>query len=79
MAENDSEWSPKTRDDWVGLFSDGHKKAAKDLQSEREEEEAKRAESEKASSDDKDGKGGSGDDSAGKGKRKSFAERLLGI
>lgn len=78
MGAEPEEWMPKTRDDWVGIFADGTKTAHKDIQSEAEEAAAKAKVSEEAQSDDKTGKGGSGDDSAGK-KRKSVAERLLGL
>lgn len=70
------EWIPKTRDDWVGIFSDGTKKAAADLRSEREEAEAKAKESDTSADKDKTKETG-GDNSTRKGK--SFAERVLGI
>lgn len=66
-------WTPKTRDDWKGLFTDAFKEGLGGLLSEREEKDAK-DQNDKDSGDkegaDKDGKSGSG---------KSFAERLLGI
>lgn len=73
MTVNEGEWSPKTRDDWTGLFSDAFKSAQDKLRSEREEEEAKKAADDAASSTDQTGKGGKSDTP-----RKSFAERLLG-
>lgn len=75
MAEDkgDENWSPKTRDDWKGLFTDAFKDGMSGLLSDREEKEAK-GESEKGSEkegNDKDGKSN--------GASKSFAERLLGL
>jgi hypothetical protein len=76
---DDQEWSPKTRDDWTGLFSDAFESAQERLTSKREEAEAKAAADAAASSADQTGKGGGSDANGGKGdKRKSFAERLLG-
>jgi hypothetical protein len=71
-------WEPKTREDWTGLFKDAFKGANTELRSEQEEEEAKRlaAEAANAPSNDKDGKGGNGD--PGTGKKRGFADRLLG-
>lgn len=69
------DWAPKTRDDWTSLFTDSFKNAQNQLQSEREEAEAKKAADAAAQSDDKTGKGGNGDTP----KRKSFSERLLGL
>ncbi len=81
MAGENEEWTPKSREDWVGLFADGNKKAHADIRSETEEAAAKAAAEAAAGSTDKTGKddkGGSGDNGGGP-KRKSFAERLLGI
>jgi hypothetical protein len=66
MAED---WSPKTREDWQGLFSDAFKSGVKSYVSEREEEEAK-------SQGDKDKEKEVDDDAK---PRKSFGERLLGL
>lgn len=77
MADDDS-WAPKTREDWQGLFKDSFKGAQTELQSEREEAEAKAAADAAASGGDKTGKGGNGDAGNGGTQRKSFAERLLG-
>jgi hypothetical protein len=74
VAATDEEWSPKSREDWTGLFSDAFETAQDRLRSKREEEEAKKAADDAASSTDATGKGGNGDAP----KRKSFAERLLG-
>lgn len=76
-VENGDDFSPKTRDDWVSLFSDGFKKANYDLQSEREEAEAKKAADEAAQSNDATGKGGGSD--TPKRTKRSFGERLLGL
>jgi Sec-independent protein translocase protein TatA len=73
--EGKDEWTPKTRDDWTGIFKDAFKNANNEMRSEQEEEAAKKAASEAAQSDDKSGKGGNGDAP----KRKSFGERLLGL
>lgn len=77
-GKEDEEWTPKSRDDWKGLFSDAFLDANAKQRSADAEEEAKRAADEKAHSDDKTGKGGDSDAGTGK-KRRTFAERLLGI
>ena len=77
-GKDDDEWTPKTRDDWKGLFADSFLDANARQRAADDEAEAKRVADEKASSDDKTGKGGNGDDDGGK-KRRTFAERLLGI
>jgi hypothetical protein len=76
-GENESEWAPKTRDDWKGLFSDAFETAQANLVSKREEAEAKAAA--EAASQQEDKTGGKGGDSDGGTKRKSFGERLLGL
>jgi len=73
MAD-EQEWSPKSREEWTGIFADAFESAQERLRSKREEEEAKKAADATAQSTDQTGKGGNGDT----GKRKSFAERLLG-
>lgn len=79
-TDADQEWSPKTREDWTGLFSDAFKSAQDKLTSEREEREAKAAADAAASGGDKTGEGGNGDAGNGGtgGKKRSFADRLLG-
>jgi hypothetical protein len=80
-TENDSEWSPKTREDWTGLFTDSFKSAMTAHRSETEEAEAKTAaenaakgESDKPSSDTTTGESGSGDT-----RKRTFADRILGL
>ena len=68
------EWAPKTRDDWVGMFGEGYKKALSELRSEQEEADAKKAADETAQNNDKGGTSGD----RGSPARKSFADRLLG-
>lgn len=76
-TKEDDEWTPKTREDWKGLFSDAFLDANGRQRSADAEEEAKRQADEKAQSEDKTGKGGNGD--SGTGKKRTFAERLLGL
>jgi hypothetical protein len=78
-GENDQEWMPKTRDDWTGIFADGYKKAKSDLRSEEEEAAAKAKENENTADTDQDGKGGGSGNGGSGSKRKSVAERLLGL
>lgn len=77
-GESGDEWSPKTREDWTGLFTEAFKGALSQDRSEREEAEAKNAatdaKNENTSGDNQTGEGGNGDAS----KRTTFADRLLG-
>lgn len=67
------EWSPKTRDDWKGLFKDSFGEALGEVISTREEKESK------SGNDDGGKEGGSGgDDTGGKPKRRGLGEILLG-
>lgn len=89
MAGEDT-WSPKTRDDWVGIFKDATRDGMNEFMSAREEAEAKaRAaeEAEKAANggngengtgENEGSNGGSNDDSKRPNAFESFAARLLG-
>jgi hypothetical protein len=73
VAEKEKEeWSPKTRDDWKGLFTESFSDALAGTLSSKEEKESKSG----------GGADGGGDDDSDASKRsnsKSFGERLLGI
>jgi membrane protein involved in colicin uptake len=62
------DWSPKTREDWVDLFAEGHLKA----QAVRDEAEAKAA----AAKQEADAKAA---EEAAKNAKPSFRDRLLGV
>jgi hypothetical protein len=76
---NEQEWTPKTREDWVGMFADGVKNALSTDRSEQEELAAKTAAEEAAKSADASGDATGGEGGSGDKPRKSLAERLLGI
>ena len=66
--ENEAEWQPKTRDDWVGLFADGMKTGLSGFASEREEKEAKNPQTPET-----------GEEKDVEPRNRSFADRLLGL
>lgn len=65
------DWSPKSREDWVGLFADGVTAAF----SKRDEEQAKA----QAAAAEEAAKAAKGDGDKTESDKPSFRERLLGL
>lgn len=76
-GEENTEWTPKSRDDWKGLFKDSFTEAITGIRSADEEAAAKNQGGNNDGGDDKTGGDKNGGSNGGKGK--SFADRLLGI